>query len=95
MEILRWFVHRWCLSYVWSFGQAANVSAGLAVNVKWTHCIIHHEALASQQLSGDLKRVLEVVIKTVNFIKSRPLKAQLFLRLCDELGSKTQQIIVL
>ena len=31
--------------------------------------------------------MLEVVAKTVNFIKARPLKARLFLRLCDELGA--------
>ena len=59
---------------------------GVAVNAKWTHCLIHREALASQQLSGDLNGVLEVVVKTVNFIKARPLKARLFQRLCDELG---------
>ena len=60
----------------------------VAVNAKWTHYIIHREALASQQLSGDFNGVLEVVVKTVNFIKSRPLKARLFLRLCDELGAE-------
>ena len=37
----------------------------IAVNAKWTHCIIHREALASQQLSGDLNGVLEVAVKTV------------------------------
>ena len=63
-----------------------TVVLDVAVNVKWTHCIIHHEALASQQLSGDLNRVLKVVVKTVNFIKARALKARLFLRLCDELS---------
>jgi len=57
---------------------------GVAVNAKWTQYLIHCEALALQQLNGDLNGVLEVV-KTVNFIKSRPLKAQHFQRLCNEL----------
>ena len=49
--------------------------------------LIHREALAWQQLSGDLNGVLEVVVKTVNFTKARPLKSPLFQRLCDELGA--------
>ena len=68
------------------FGGLRALVQGAAVNAKWTHCLIHREALASQQLSGDLNGVLEVVVKTVNFIKARPLKARLFQRLCDELG---------
>ena len=32
--------------------------------------------------------MFEVVVKTVNFIKAKPLKARLFLRLCDELGTE-------
>ena len=66
---------------------------GIAVNAKWTHCLIHGEALASQQLSGDLNGVLEVVVKTVNFIKARPLKARLFQRLCDELGAHYNNLL--
>ena len=68
------------------FGGLRTLVQGVAVNAKWTHCLIHREALASQQLSGDLNGVLEVAVKTVNFIKARPLKARLFQCLCDELG---------
>ena len=74
-------------------GGLRTLVQDVAVNAKWTHCIIHREALASQQLSGDLNGVLEVVVKTVNFIKSRPLKAQLFLRLCDELGAEHNNLL--
>ena len=59
-------------------GGLRTLVQDVAVNVKWTHCIIHREALASQQLSGDLTRVFEVVVKTVNFIKAKPLKARAF-----------------
>jgi len=60
------------------FGGLQTLVQGVAVNTKWTHCLIRREALASQQLSGDLNAVLEVVIKTVNFIKARPLKSLVF-----------------
>ena len=67
------------------FGGLRTLVQGVAVNAKWTHCLIQREALASQQLSGDLNGVLKAVVKTVNFIKARPLKARLFQRLCDKL----------
>ena len=66
---------------------------GVAVNAKWTHCLIRREALASQQFNGDLNGVLEVVVKTVNLIKARPLKARLFQRLCDELGAHYNNLL--
>ena len=93
MEILRWFMHGWCPSYVWPLWRAANVNAGVAVNEKWTHCLIQREALVSQQLSGDLNRVLKAVVKTVNFIKARPLKARVFQRLCGELGAEHNNLL--
>ena len=51
------------------------------------------EALASQVLSGDLNGVLEVVVKIVNYIKARPLKALLFQHLCDELGAECNNLL--
>ena len=93
MEILRWFMHGWRPSYVWPLWRAANFVQGVAVNVKWTYCRIQREALASQQLSGDLNGVLKAVVKTVNFIKVRPLKARLFQRLCDELGAEHNNLL--
>ena len=69
------------------FGGLRTLVLGAAVNVKWTHCLIHREALASQQLGDDLNGMLEVVVKTVNFVKARPLNARFFQRLCDELGA--------
>ena len=60
------------------FDGLRTLVQGVAINAKWTHCFIHREALASQQLSGDLNRVFEVVVKTVNFIKARPLEARFF-----------------
>ena len=63
------------------FGGLRTFMQGVAVNAKWTHCLIQRETLTSQQLSDDLNGVLKAVVKTVNFIKARPLKARLFQRL--------------
>ena len=87
-------MHCWCPSYVWSFWWAANVIVqSVVVNAKCTRCLLHRESLASQQLSGDLTGVLEVVVKTVNFIKARQLKPPLFRRLCDELGAEHNNLL--
>ena len=75
------------------FGGLRTLVQGVAVNVKWTHCLIQREALASQQLSGDLNGVLKAVVKTVNFIKARPLKTRLFQRLCGELGAEHNNLL--
>ena len=66
------------------FGGLQTLVQGVAVNAKWAHCLIHREALASQQFRDHSNGLLEVVAKTVNFIKARPLKARLFQHLCDE-----------
>ena len=73
------------------FGGLRTLVQGVAVNAKWIHCLIQREALASQQLSGDLNEVLKAVVKTVSFIKARPLKVRLFPRLCNELGPEQAQ----
>ena len=62
------------------FGGLRTLVQGVAVNANWTHCLIQREALASQQLSADLNGVLKAVVKTVNFIKAKPLKGPFPLR---------------
>jgi hypothetical protein len=47
-------------------------------STKCTHFIIHREELASKQLNEYLNSVLEISVKTVNLIKSRPLNSYLF-----------------
>ena len=58
-----------------------------APDVIWTHCIIHREALASKELRVELNEVLQFVIESVNYIKTRPVKARFFSMLCDEMGA--------
>ncbi|XP_076060282.1 zinc finger BED domain-containing protein 5-like [Oratosquilla oratoria] len=66
----------------------------VAPNVNFTHCIIHREALASKALVAELNCVLETAIKTVNFIKSRPLNARLFAILCMDMGSDYEALLL-
>jgi hypothetical protein len=66
---------------------------GASPNVQWTHCMIHREALASKQLSPELNAVMTDVIATVNYIKTRPVKARLFAALCGEMGSKHTAVL--
>lgn len=59
---------------------------GVVPYARWTHCVIHREALASRQFSPKINVVTEVV-GIVNFIKTQPLKARLFSALCEEMGA--------
>uniref|UniRef100_A0A3B3SPJ2 Uncharacterized protein n=1 Tax=Paramormyrops kingsleyae TaxID=1676925 RepID=A0A3B3SPJ2_9TELE len=60
----------------------------VAPHVKFTHCIIHHESLASKALDSELNSVLKCAIKIVNHIKSRPVNSRLLATLCNEMASQ-------
>lgn len=60
----------------------------VAPEARWTHCIIHREALAAKGLNSELDEVLHVVVKTVNLIKGQPLKSRIFRILCEDMGSE-------
>lgn len=63
-------------------------------DVNWTHCVIHREALASRKISPVLHDVLNDSVKVINFIKSRPLNARLFRRLCENMGAEHTQLLL-
>uniref|UniRef100_A0A8C7Z0S1 DUF4371 domain-containing protein n=1 Tax=Oryzias sinensis TaxID=183150 RepID=A0A8C7Z0S1_9TELE len=63
-------------------------------NIKWTHCVIHREALASKKMSPVLHDVLNDSIKVINFIKSRPLNARLFRSLCENTGAEHTELLL-
>ena len=63
-------------------------------NVKWTHCIIHIDALASKRMSPQLHDVLNCSIKVINFIKSRPLNSRLFRLLCEKMEAEHAQLLL-
>lgn len=66
----------------------------VASEMRWTHCSIHREALAVKRMPDDLKSVLDSAVKTVNFIKARPMNARLFHVLCEEMGSEHVQLLL-
>jgi hypothetical protein len=43
----------------------------VAPDMKWVHCFIHREALASRGMPPEFKTVLDNAVKLVNFIKAR------------------------
>ncbi len=67
-------------------GLAARVQQ-VAPLVKWTHCMVHREALAAKKMPVLFDSVLNQSVKMINLIKSRPLNSRLFGVLCQEMGS--------
>nr|ABF20550.1 transposase [Danio rerio] len=65
-----------------------------APNVVGTHCMLHREALVAKRIEDDLHQVLKDVIRTVNYVKSRPLKHRLFRLLCKEMGADYEGLLL-
>ena len=63
-------------------------------NASWTHCNLHWAALVSKYISDDFKNVLKTSVKTVNFIKSKPLQSRLFEKLCKEMGNNYKFLLL-
>ena len=49
-----------------------------APNAIPTHCMIHRQALASKTLPSELQDTLNIIIKTVKFVKGSALNTRLF-----------------
>lgn len=73
-------------------GLQARIKA-VAPEMKWTHCCIHREALVAKRLSEPLQKILDEVVKIINYIKTRPLQSRLFSLLCKEIGSEHEQLL--
>lgn len=74
-------------------GLKAKIQA-VAPHVRFTHCFIHREALASKALDNELSSVLQTVIKIVNVIKARPINTRLFAVMCKEMGSEHESLLL-
>ncbi|XP_033960793.2 zinc finger BED domain-containing protein 5-like [Pseudochaenichthys georgianus] len=74
-------------------GVAARIKE-VAPEMRWTHCSIHREALSVKKMPDGLKSVLDSAVKSVNFIKARPMQSRLFQVLCDEMGSEHVQLLL-
>jgi hypothetical protein len=58
-----------------------------------THCTIHHESAAMKELCPELGEVMDTVIRSVNYIKTCPLKNRLFAELCTEMGAQYKSLL--
>ncbi len=56
----------------------------VAPNVNGVHCMIHRFALAWKNLPDELCKILEAVVKCVNFLKDGALNSRLFQNLCRD-----------
>ena len=52
------------------------------------HCMIHRQVLASKTLPESLQNVLNIAIKTANFVKHSALNTRLFRKLCSEMNAE-------
>jgi hypothetical protein len=64
-----------------------------APEAMWTHCVIHREALVAEELCPELSEVIDRAIRTVNYIKIRPLKSRLFAELFEEMEAQYQSLL--
>jgi len=62
-------------------------------NINWSHCCIHRQSLASKNLPGELKLVLDEVVKLVNFIKARSTNLRIFKALCEDMISPHSSLL--
>ncbi len=60
----------------------------VAPNAKVVHCMIHRFALATKTLPDELCKILEEVVKCVNFVKGGALNSRLFQNLCRDMDSE-------
>lgn len=74
-------------------GLVARIRS-VAPSAKSTHCSIHREALAARGMPSSMKSVLDEAVKTIHFIKSRPLNSRIFTSLCKEMGSNHEHLLL-
>ncbi len=65
----------------------------VAPNAKGVHCMIHRFALASKTLPDELCKILEAVVKCVNFVKAGALNSRLFQNLCRDMDSEHEALL--
>ena len=63
-------------------------------NIKFTHCMIHREALAAKRISPELGQVLQDAVKVINFISKNGLNTRLFANLCKDHGAEYKRLLM-
>ncbi|XP_075962096.1 SCAN domain-containing protein 3-like [Anarhichas minor] len=64
-----------------------------APEAKWTHCFLHRESLAAKNMSPEFHEVMDVSVKTINFIKSRAVNSGCFAKLCEDMEADHVQLL--
>uniref|UniRef100_A0A9J7Z8E8 DUF4371 domain-containing protein n=1 Tax=Cyprinus carpio carpio TaxID=630221 RepID=A0A9J7Z8E8_CYPCA len=64
-----------------------------APEAKWTHCFLHRESLATKHMSPELHEVMNIAVKTVNYIKKNALNSRCFAALCERLDADHLQLL--
>jgi hypothetical protein len=59
----------------------------------WTDCMIHRESLAMEELCPELSEMMDTVIRTVNYINTRPAKSRIFCRIMHRNGAQYQSLL--
>ncbi|XP_064088411.1 zinc finger BED domain-containing protein 5-like [Macrobrachium nipponense] len=81
------FGHAWSEVWVHDKGERKNPST------VGTHCILHREVLASRTLPAEMRDVLNVAIKVVNFIKAGALNSRPFTLFCKDMESEHEALL--
>ena len=64
-----------------------------ASQAKWTRCMLHCEALASQYFSVELNWVVEEIVKVIIFVKTNGVRSRVFSKLCNDLNTPHKQLL--
>ncbi|XP_042204259.1 zinc finger BED domain-containing protein 5-like [Homarus americanus] len=62
-------------------------------NAKGIHCMIHRFTLASKTLPDELCKIVEAVVKCVNFVKAGDLNSRFFQNLCRDMDSEHKALL--
>jgi len=64
------------------------------LNIVSTHCFIDREALMMKTIPDELKNIFDLVIKMVNYIKSKALKTRILKKICEETDSRYEVLVL-
>ena len=78
---------------MWCNSGLKGLIKGDAPHITITHYMLHRHALVSKTLSSSLDDVLKIVVKTVNYVKGRPLNHCIFMQLCEQMDSEFKVLL--
>jgi hypothetical protein len=62
--------------------------------IVFTHCSLHTEALISKSVVPEVQKVVDEMIKMVNYMKSRPLQSRLFPAQCSAMEAAHTELLL-